>query len=74
MATVPWLSEALGEVYPPPLMITVPVGVGAVPPPLTATVTVSACVVVKLAEEEVMVTSGVALDTFTTVFALVEPT
>jgi hypothetical protein len=58
-------SDAGDDVYPPPVIVTVPVTVGAPPPPLTATVTVSPCSVVMLEDEGVTVTAGDALETVT---------
>jgi hypothetical protein len=65
MVATPATSVAADDVYPPPLIVTVPVAVGAPPPPFTATVTVNPCTVVMLEDEGVTVTAGDALETVT---------
>jgi hypothetical protein len=59
IVAAPPLSVAAGAVYPPPLSVTVPVGVGLPLPPATPRVTVKICVVVMLAADGVTVTVGV---------------
>jgi hypothetical protein len=61
MEAPPLVSVVAGEVYPPPVRITEPVGVGLPVPPFTETVTVSGCAVVMLDAEGVTVTVGVVL-------------
>ena len=56
---LPLLRIIAAEVYPPPMSVTEPVGVGLPLPPLTATVTVKACAVVMLDEDGVTDTVGV---------------
>jgi hypothetical protein len=65
MVAVPPLSVAAPELYPPPVMVTLPVAAGVPVPPLTPTVTESAWGVVMLDNEGVTVTVGVVLDTVT---------
>jgi hypothetical protein len=62
IVALPPLSVVAAEVYPPPVSVTEPVGVG-VPP--TVTETESACTVVMLDTDGVTVTGGVALATVT---------
>jgi hypothetical protein len=56
IVALPLLRVVAVEVYPPPLSVTKPVGVGV---PLTATVTVNGCAVVMLDELGVTVIVGV---------------
>jgi hypothetical protein len=59
IVALPLLRVAAAEVYPPPLSVTVPVGLELPVPPLTATATVRGCAVVMLEEDGVTVTVGV---------------
>lgn len=61
----PALSDAKDDVYPPPVITTLPDGVVALLPPLTVTVTASPWIAVMLKEEGVTATVGVVLDTVT---------
>ena len=60
IVALPPLRVVEADVYPPPLKMTEPVGVGLLLPPLTPTVTVVDCVVEKLAGNGETVTVGVA--------------
>jgi hypothetical protein len=60
IVALPLISVVADEVYPPPVRVTVPVGVGLPFPPLTATITDSACVVVMLEAVGVTLTVGIA--------------
>jgi hypothetical protein len=61
IVALPLLRVIAAEVYPPPVRVTVPVGVGLPVPPLTETVTVSGWAVVMLDAVGVSVTVGVVL-------------
>jgi hypothetical protein len=62
IAALPTPRVVADEVYPPPLSITEPVGMGV---PVTVTITVSGWVVVTLDGEGVTDTVGVVLPTVT---------
>jgi hypothetical protein len=61
IVAVPPTSCVAADSYPPPVTVTVPVGVALPLPPLTTAVTVKACVVVILVADGVTVTAGVFL-------------
>jgi hypothetical protein len=58
IVALPLVKVVDDEVYPPPLNVTDPVGVGFPLPPLTTTVTVRACVDMMLEADGVTVTVG----------------
>jgi hypothetical protein len=68
----PALSVVPPDVYPPPLSVTSPVGVGFPLPPFTATATVKACAVVMLVAEGATATAGVNVASVVTAI-VVEP-
>jgi hypothetical protein len=61
IVALPLLKVIAAEVYPPPVNVTDPVGVGLPLPPFTETVTVRGCAVVMLDVDGVTVTVGVVL-------------
>ena len=61
MVALPLTSVVGAEVYPPPVSVTVPVGVGFPVPPLTVISTLKACAVVMLDKDGLTVTLGVIL-------------
>jgi hypothetical protein len=61
IVAVPPASTVAADSYPPPVTVTVPVGIAFPLPPLTTAVTVKGCVVVMLVAEGVTVTAGVIL-------------
>ena len=61
IVALPLLSVVAAEAYPPPLSVTVPVGVGLPLPPFTATVTESGCTLVMLGADGVTVMVGVSI-------------
>jgi hypothetical protein len=67
IVALPLPRVAAAEVYPPPLSVTVPVGVGLPVPPLTATVTERGCAVVMLEADGVTATVGVVFAATVTV-------
>ena len=62
---LPLARVVAAEVYPPPVSVTEPVGVGLPVPPFTETVTARGCAVVMLEAEGVTVTAGVVFETVT---------
>jgi hypothetical protein len=61
IVALPLLRVVVAEVYPPPVSVTDPVGVGLPLPPFTTTLAVKTCAVVTLLDEGVTVTVGVVL-------------
>ena len=62
---LPLARVVAAEVYPPPVNVTVPFGVGLPVPPFTVIVTINACAVVMLDVDGVTVTAGVVFETVT---------
>jgi hypothetical protein len=69
---LPLLRVAADEVYPPPVSVTDPVGVGLPLPPFTVAVTDNACAVVMLLADGVTVIVGAILATVTVAAAEAE--